>query len=322
MPSLSRVFVTRAIAEAALERLRAHHQVEVWPEAGPPSPEALRKAVADCDGLLTLLTERVDEALLAGAPKLRVVSNMAVGVDNVDVAACSSRRIPVGHTPGVLTDATADLTFALLLAAARRLLEGDAYVRAGNWRTWEPGLLLGRELRGATLGIAGFGAIGRAVAGRARGFGLELLYCSRREVAFEGAQRVDKQTLLQRSDFLSLHLPLNPETRHWLGARDFGQMKPGSVLINAARGPIVDQAALLAALHQGRPAFAALDVTDPEPPAPGEPLLRSERVLLLPHLGSATEETRTRMALLAAENLDAVLLGRRPPHVVNPEVLA
>ncbi len=319
---MSRVFVTRAIAEPALEKLRVRHQVEVWSEPRPVPREVLLRAVAGCDGLLSLLTERVDEALLAAAPKLQVVSNMAVGVDNVDVAACTRRRIPVGHTPGVLTEATADLTFAPLLAAARRLSEGEAYVRGGHWRTWDPSLLLGRELCGATLGIAGFGAIGQAVARRAKGFGLQLLYCSRRPIAFEGATPVDKATLLERSDFVSLHLPLTQETRHWLSAADFARMKQGSVLINAARGGIVDQPALLRALELGRPAFAALDVTDPEPPAPDDPLLRSGRALVLPHLGSATKQTRTRMALLAADNLLAVLDQKRPPHVVNPEVLA
>jgi len=319
---LSRIFVTRAIAESALSKLRARHQVDVWPQPSPVPADALATALRDCDGVLSLLTERIDETVLAGAPKLKVVSNMAVGVDNIDVAACSARKIPVGHTPGVLTQATADLTFALLLAAARRLVEADAFVRAGKWRTWDPSLLLGRELEGATLGIAGFGAIGQAVARRAVGFGLRLLYHSRREVDFAGATPVDKRTLLAESDFLSIHLPLSGETRHWLSTADFAQMKPGSVLINAARGPIIDQRALLAALETGQPGFAALDVTDPEPPGADEPLLRSSRVLVLPHLGSATLETRTRMANLAADNLLDVLEGRRPRHVVNPQVLS
>jgi glyoxylate reductase len=270
---------------------------------------------------LSLLTEKIDKELLATAPNLKVVSNMAVGVDNIDVSACTARKIPVGHTPGVLTQATADLTFALLLASARRIVEAEAFVRAGKWRTWDPALLLGRELEGATLGIAGFGGIGQAVATRARAFGMRVIYCSRREVRFDGAIRVEKPTLLAQSDFLSLHLPLSIETRHWLSRHEFSQMKEGSVLINAARGPIIDQAALLDALDLGRPSFAALDVTDPEPPAADDPLLKHPKVLVVPHLGSATLETRTKMAVLAADNLLAVLDGRRPKHVVNPEVL-
>ena len=319
---MARVFITRSVAPSAVARLSQRHEVRVWPEAGPPPRQALEEAVRECEGLLCLLTERVDGELLARAPKLRVVSNMAVGVDNVDVAACTARKIPVGHTPGVLTQATADLSFALLLASARRLVEGDAFVRAGRWSTWDPSLLLGRELNGAALGIAGFGAIGQAVAARARGFGMRVLYFSRHPVPFDGATRVDQRELLSRSDFLSLHLPLTAATRHWLSTDELSQMKPGSVLINTARGAIVDQRALLAALEAGRPAFAALDVLDPEPPAPDEPLLRSSRVLLLPHLGSATLETRTRMAELAADNLLAGLDGQRLLHLVNPEVYA
>ena len=319
---MSRVFVTRAIAEPALQKLRERHQVDVWPGPGPVPRDVLLSSAQRADALLSLLTEKIDAELLAAAPNLKVVSNMAVGVDNIDVSACTARKIPVGHTPGVLTQATADLTFALLLAAARRIVEGERYVREGKWVTWDPSLLLGRELEGATLGIAGFGGIGQAVATRAKGFGLRVLYCSRREVKFDGATRVEKPALLAQSDFLSLHLPLSAATRHWLSRDDFAQMKPGSVLINAARGPIVDQAALLDALELGRPGFAALDVTDPEPPRAEEPLLKHPRALVVPHLGSATLETRTRMAVLAAENLLAVLDGRRPKHVVNPEVLA
>jgi glyoxylate reductase len=308
-----RVHVSRQLPAAALEKLRLSCDVTVGGDFSPPR-EALVAAAADCDGLLTLLTERVDAALLDACPKLRVVSNMAVGVDNIDVAACTKRGIPVGHTPGVLTEATADFTFALLLGAARRLVEADAYARSGQWRVWKPDLLLGRELHGATLGVIGFGGIGQAVARRAAAFGMRVLHHSRRS-------GVDKVALLEQSDFVSLHLPLSAETRHYLGADDFARMKSGSVLINTARGGVVDQRALVEALQKGRPAFAALDVLDPEPPAPDEALLKLPNVLLAPHLGSATVQTREAMALLAAENLLAVLEGRRPPHVVNPEVL-
>ena len=316
-----RVFVTRRIAEAALTRLAASVEVDLWGGALPPSSEIVRQRVRGCDGLLCLLTERIDASVLEAAPSLKVVSNMAVGVDNVDVAACTARRIPVGHTPGVLTEATADFAFALLLAAARRLLEGDAYARSGNWKTWEPGLLLGKEVHGAALGIAGFGSIGQAVARRALAFGMRVLGCTRSPFVSPGVTRVEKAQLLAESDFLSIHLPLSAQTRHWLGATEFSQMKTGSVLINTARGGVVDQAALIEALEAGLPAFAALDVTDPEPPASNEPLLKLTNVLLAPHLGSATVETRTRMAMLAVDNLLAVLEGRRPAHVVNPEVL-
>lgn len=313
-----RVFVTRRIAESALTLLAEKHTVDVWEGAGPPPPSAVRERVKGCDGLLSLLTERIDAPLLDLAPTLKVVSNMAVGVDNIDVAACTVRRIPVGHTPGVLTEATADFAFALLLGAARRLVEADAYVRSGRWRTWDPNLLLGRELTGATLGIAGYGGIGQALARRARAFGMKILAFTRNPKP--GVELADKGRLLAESDFLSIHLPLTADTKHWLKADDFARMKPTSVLINTARGGVVDQAALVAALTNGRPAFAALDVTDPEPPDAHEPLLKLQNVLLAPHLGSATVETRARMAMLAAENLIAVLDGRRPKHVVNPEV--
>lgn len=281
--------------------------------------------VRDAEGLLCMLTDRIDGELLDAAPRLRAVSNYAVGYDNVDVAACTARGIPVGNTPGVLTETTADFAFALLLAAARRVVEADAFVRAGRWRSWQPGLLLGREVHGATLGIAGLGAIGQAVARRARGFGMRILYTSRTRrpelEAETSAVPVGKDELFSSADFLTLHLALTPETRHFVGARELSLMKPTAVLVNTARGGVIDQAALVEALRAGRPSFAALDVTDPEPPAPDEALLSLPNVLLAPHLGSASEATRGRMASLAVENLLAALEGRRPPHCVNPEAL-
>jgi glyoxylate reductase len=304
-----RAHVTRRIPQVALDRLAAACDLTVGPDTSPPRAELLERA-RDCEGLLTLLTERVDTELLDACPKLRVVSNMAVGVDNIDVEACRARGIVVGHTPGVLTEATADFTFALLLASSRRLVEADAYVHAGRWGAWKPDLLLGRELHGATLGIIGFGGIGKAVARRAEAFGMRVLHHSR-------SGGVDKRTLLSQSDFVSLHLPLSQATRHFLGAEDFAQMKDGAVLINTARGGVVDQRALVEALKRGRPAFAALDVTDPEPPSPDEPLLKLPNVLLAPHLGSATVQTREAMALLAADNLIAVLQGRPAVHAVT-----
>ncbi len=296
----------------------------MWEEQLPPPREVLLAEARQSDGLLTLLTDRLDEPLLAQAPTLRAVSNMAVGYDNIDVAACTARRIPVGNTPGVLTETTADFAFALLMGLARRVAEADTYVRAGNWRTWEPGLLLGSDVHGATLGLVGLGAIGEAVARRARGFGMRLLYVNRRarpELEVElGLTRVDKATLLTESDFVSLHVPLNTETRHWLGRAELAAMKPGALLVNTARGPVVDQAALAEALASGHLGGAALDVTDPEPLPPNDALLNLPNVLLAPHIASASHATRGRMASMAVDNLLAALEGRKPPHCVNPEL--
>ncbi|NOY98895.1 MAG: D-glycerate dehydrogenase [Chloroflexi bacterium] len=276
------------------------------------------------EGILCLLTDRVDEALLARAPRLRVVSNMAVGVDNIDIPACTRRGIPVGHTPGVLTDATADLTMAILLSAARRLPESARDARQGRWGTWSPTGWLGADLRGATLGIVGMGKIGRAVAERARGFGLRLLYSNpapRPEVeAALGAEYVPLEALLRRSDFVSLHCPLNPRTRGLIDEAALRAMKPGAILVNAARGPVVDSAALVRALTEGWIAAAALDVTDPEPLPPEHPLYALPNCLIVPHIGSATHGARRRMAEIACENLLAGLAGKRLPHCVNPQV--
>jgi glyoxylate reductase len=266
----------------------------------------------------------VDASLLAGAPSLRAVSNVAVGYDNIDVAACTARRIPVGNTPGVLTETTADFAFALLMGLARRVAEADAFVRAGKWRTWSPTLLLGTDVYGATLGIVGLGAIGAAVARRARGFGMRVLYVSREpRPALEaelGLRRVDKATLLAESDVVSLHVPLSPATRHWLGRAELAAMKPGALLVNTARGGVVDQEALIEALRAGRLGGAALDVMEPEPLPADSPLMTLPNVLLAPHIASASHATRGRMASMAVDNLLAALEGRRPPHCVNPEL--
>jgi glyoxylate reductase len=321
-----RVFATRQLPGEALERLSRHVDLRVWEEPLPPPREALLEAAREAEGLLTLLTDRVDEGLLSSAPRVRVVSNVAVGYDNIDVAACTARRIAVGNTPGVLTETSADFAFALLMALARRVAEADAYVRAGKWKTWDPGLLLGSDLHGATLGLVGLGKIGAAVARRARGFGMRLLYVSRSprpelEAAL-GLVRVDKATLLAESDFVSLHVPLSAETRHWLGRAELAAMKRGALLVNTARGPVVDQAALAEALAHGHLGGAALDVTDPEPLPMDSPLLRLPNVLLAPHIASASHATRGRMASMAVDNLLAALDGRRPPHCVNPELYA
>jgi lactate dehydrogenase-like 2-hydroxyacid dehydrogenase len=270
-----------------------------------------------------MLTERMDQAALDAAQKLRVISNFAVGYDNVDVAAATLRGIPVGNTPGVLTEATADQAFMLMLAGARRLVESVQYIRDGNWQTWYPLQLLGQDVHGATLGIIGLGRIGHAMAKRGRGFDMRILYHggSNQEYAQDvGAQAVDLDTLLRESDFVSIHVPLNDSTRRLIGARELALMKASAVLVNTARGGIVDTAALVDALQRGVIACAALDVTDPEPIPPDHPLMKLPNCVIAPHLGSATWKTRERMGMLAAENLLAGLRGERLPYCVNPQV--
>jgi glyoxylate reductase len=306
---MASVFVTRALPFPALERLRAAHDVQEWPGALPPAPEELRARTRETEGLLTLVTDRVDAELLDGAPRLRAIANMAVGTDNIDVDAARERGIPVGNTPDVLTDATADLAFALLLALARRIVPGAEKVRAGEWRTWEPAADLGADLAGATLGIVGWGRIGQAVARRAAGFGMEIVHSSR-------SSGVPLEDLLERADFVSLHTPLTPETRHLIDAGALARMKRTALLVNTARGGVVDQGALRTALHDGVIAGAALDVTDPEPLPADHPLLDAPNLLVVPHVGSATVRTRARMAEMAVENLLAALDGRPMPHQV------
>jgi glyoxylate reductase len=307
---MARVFVTRALPFEALDRLRAEHEVDEWPGDMPPSHDDLVSRVPDVDGLLTLVTDRVDASVLDAAPRLRAIANMAVGTDNIDVEAASARGIPVGNTPDVLTDATADLAFALLLALARRIVPGAAMVRAGEWRTWEPAADLGADLAGATLGIVGWGRIGQAVARRADGFGMEVVYSSR-------SSGVPLQELLARADFVSLHTPLTSDTRGLIDAAALKRMKPTALLINTARGGVVDQDALRAALSDGEIAGAALDVTDPEPLPADHPLLDAPNLLVVPHVGSATVRTRAKMAAMAVENLLAALAGRPMPHPVT-----
>ena len=326
MAGMPRVFVTRKIPAAGLQRLQDAAAVTVWPGEMPPPAEVLAAQLAGCTGLLSLVTDRVDDALLVAAgPQLRVVSQMAVGVDNIDLDACTAHGIPVGHTPGVLTETTADLAWALLLAAARRVVAGDRFVRSGDWKTFDPLLMLGMDLHGATLGCVGFGRIGQAVARRAHAFGMRVLYAQPRTVATAeagAAQHVPLATLLRESDFITLHTPLNPQTRQMIGAPQFALMKRSAILINTARGPIVDPQALYAALHNGQIAHAALDVTDPEPILMDSPLLQLDNLTITPHVGSATLQTRDRMAVLAAENLLAGLAGARMPHCANPQVYA
>jgi glyoxylate reductase len=316
--------VARTIADTSLRRLQEQCDTDVWSEDRPPPRDELLRRVAGCDGILTLLTDRVDEELLdAAGPRLRVVSNLAVGYDNVDVPACARRGIAVGNTPGVLTETTADLAWALILAARRRVAEGDRYVRAGKWRTWGPNLLLGSDVHGATLGIVGFGRIGQAVARRAVGFGMNVLYTSRTRLpkAVETGHRarfVDLDELLARSDIVSLHCALSPETRGLIGRRALELMKSTATLVNTARGPVVDQAALYVALRDGVIATAGLDVTDPEPIAPDDPILSLDNCVVVPHIASATHATRGRMAEMAAANLLAGVRGDPLPTPVEP----
>ena len=323
-PGRPRVFVSRIIPDEGLGAVRAACEMDLWEDDLPPPRDELLRRVAGCDGVLTLLTDRVDDEFLdAAGPGLKVVSNYAVGFDNIDVAACARRGIPVGNTPGVLTDTTADLAWALLMAAARRLPEGDRYVRDGRWKTWGPLLLLGLDVHGATLGIVGFGRIGQAIARRAQGFGMEILYHDVQELPDDvtgplGATYLPLEALLARSDFVSLHVNLSPVTRHLINAETLSWMKPTAVLVNTSRGPVVDQVALADALRKGTIWAAALDVTDPEPIPMDDPLVGLDNCLIVPHIASASRATRDKMAAMAAANLIAGVRGEALPTEVPP----
>jgi glyoxylate reductase len=320
-----KVFVTRVIPDSGLRRIQEHTDAEVWADPLPPPHAILRQKVAGCDGLVSLLTDRIDADLLDAAARLRVVSNYAVGFNNVDVPAATARGVAVGNTPGVLTDATADMAFCLLIGAARRLVEGHQYTLAGKWKTWEPLGHLGQDLAGRTLGVVGMGRIGYALAKRCRGgWDMNVLYqdVRRNEQAERdlGARFVDLDTLLRESDFISVHTDLNDQTRGLFNAERFRKMKRAAVLINTARGPIVDQNALAAALANGTIFAAGLDVTDPEPPDPDDPLLKLPNVIVAPHIASATVGSRNAMAEICADNLLAGLAGQPLRAWVNPEV--
>jgi glyoxylate reductase len=320
-----KVFVTRLLPKPAMDRILSSCDAEVWEGDLPPPRDVLLKKVEQVEGLLSLLTDKVDAELFSKAPKLKVVSNYAVGFDNIDIPEATRRGIIVGNTPGVLTETTADYAFALLMAAARRVVEGDRNVRSGGWKTWGPMTLLGHDIHGATIGIIGLGRIGIAVAKRAKGFGMKLLYydlARRKDVENElGIQYVTLENLLRESDFITVHTNLTPETHHLIGAKQFEMMKKTCILVNDARGPIVDNNALYHALRDGKIAFAGLDVTEPEPIPSNHPLLTLDNVIITPHIASASVATRTKMALMAAENLIAGLKGEMPPNPVNPEVL-
>jgi glyoxylate reductase len=321
----ARVFVTRIIPEVGLSRIKAATDAEVWPDSLPPPAVVLKQKLASCDGLVSLLTDTLDGPVLDLAPRLKVISNYAVGFNNIDVPAATERGIAVGNTPGVLTDATADMAFCLLIAAARRIVEGHLYTLSGKWKTWEPLGHLGQDLQGRTIGIVGMGRIGFALAKRCRfGWDMQVLYQDVRanpQAESElGAKKVEFEPLLRESDFISIHTDLNPETRGMFGADQFRMMKRTAVLINTARGPLVDQKALADALRAGTIFAAGLDVTDPEPPSMDDPLLKLPNVVIAPHIASATVQTRDNMAAICAENLLAGLRGDKLPFWVNPEV--
>ena len=322
--SKPKVFITRTIPDKGLDLIKDFCEGDLWTDDLPPSREELLQRVRGVDGLLSLLTERIDaEVMDAAGSRLKVISNLAVGFDNIDIQAATARKIPVGNTPDVLTDATADFAFALILSVGRRLMEGERYVSDGQWKTWNPMLLLGIELKGATLGLIGFGRIGKAVARRAMGFDMRVIYCDPTETETHwdlNATRVDFETLLKESDIISLHTPLTEKTRHLIDSAALSKMKPTTVLINTARGPIVDPDALFEALKQNRIFGAGLDVTEPEPIPSDSPLLTLDNIVIMPHLGSASIRARENMSWLAAKNLIAGLKGERLPNCVNPQV--
>ena len=319
----SNTCVTSPLAFPVMPAVRPACDADVWAGDLPPTRPELLHRVAGRDGILTLLTDRVDDELLdAAGPGLKVVSNFAVGFDNIDLAACARRGIPVGNTPGVLTETTADLAWALLMAGGRRVAEGDRYVRDGQWKTWGPMLLLGPDIHGSTLGIVGFGRIGQAVARRAQGFGMTVLYHDVQQVPDDvseplGATFVTLDELLERSDFISLHVNLTAETRHLINARTLAAMKETAVLVNTSRGPVIDQIALADALRDGVIWAAALDVTDPEPIPMDDPLVELANCLIVPHIASASRATRGKMAAMAAANLIAGVRGEPLPTPVS-----
>ena len=321
--SKPKVFITRTILDAGYDLLKDRFEIDLWSDELPPPRSTLIERVRDVDGLLCLLTDRIDgEVMDAAGPQLKVISNHAVGFDNIDIPAATSRGLPVGNTPGILTDATADFAFTLLLSAARRVVEGERYVRQGKWKTWSPALLLGTDITSATLGIIGYGRIGQAVAQRAAGFNMRILYFDPFPPSGTDlpGQAVDLDTLLRESDFISVHTPLTEETRGLIGRRAFSMMKSNAVLVNTARGPVVDPKALYQALKDNQIFAAALDVTDPEPLPMDSPLLELDNLVVVPHIASASRSTREKMSVMAAENLIAGLSGQQLPNCVNPEV--
>ena len=320
-----RVYVTRQIFPDALDLIEKSAELELWPEDEPPSPEQLKEALADVDGAIINVMDRIDASVLDAAPKLRVLSQVAVGLDNIDIPEATKREILVGYTPGVLAKSTADLAFGLLLAVARRVVESDKWVREGNWKiSHHPMFWLGSEVNGSTLGILGLGGIGLEMAKRAKGFDMKVLYHSRtrkRELEKEhGFKYASFKRVLADSDFISIHVPLTPETNKFIGEKQLKAMKKSAILVNLSRGPVVDTEALYKALKKGWIAGAGLDVFDPEPVPREHPILGLDNVVVLPHIGSASNRSRREMHLLAARNLVAGLNGERLEECANPEL--
>ena len=319
----TRVFSTHPLFDEARVILDGQCDAEYWAKPERPSRDEIASRIKDKDGLVCLLTDRINEDLLRAAPKLRIVANVAVGYDNLDVPACTKRNVIATNTPGVLDETTADFAWTLLMAVARRLVEGDTYARNGHWKGWNLDQMCGTDVWGKTLGIVGFGRIGRAVARRAAGFKMRILYNATKRATVEVEKEVsaeyrDLNSLLAESDFVTLHVPLNSETRGLLDAPKFYRMKPTAFVVNTARGPVIDEAALVHALETGKIAGAALDVFEQEPFI--HPGLKRANVVMAPHMGSASVETRSKMAAMAAHNVVAFFRGQRPPNMLNPEV--
>ncbi len=319
-----KVYVTRLLPKPAMDRVNSYCDAKIWEGDLPPPRDTIIENIVNAEGLLCLLTDKIDAPLMDKAPKLKVISNCAVGFDNIDVDAATKHGIAVGNTPGVLTETTADFAFALMMAAARRVAEGDRNVRAGKWKTWGPMILLGQDVFGSTLGIVGMGRIGAAMARRAKGFRMKTMYSDviRQQPQTEkelGLEYVELGKLLAESDFITLHTNLTPETHHLIGPEQFKKMKRNCILINTSRGPIVDNMALYEALRDGKIAYAGLDVTEPEPIPIDHPLLKLDNIVIAPHIASASVTTRTKMGMMAAENLIAGLKGEPLPNPVNPK---
>jgi glyoxylate reductase len=323
-----RVFVTRKIPDEGLKLITEKFDTSVWPSEEPPTIQEIIRNTVDCEGLVTLLSDPIGAEVIDKLPKLKVIAQYAVGYDNIDVARATERNIAVTNTPGVLTETTADLTWALIMAASRRIVEADRYIRDKNWNVaWGPEMLLGSDIHDATIGIVGFGRIGSAVAKRAAGFNMKIIYHTRSENEYTqeikkiaNAESVDLNTLLRESDIVTLHIPLSAETQQLLGEKEFNLMKRGAVIVNTSRGAIIDEDALFKALESSHLGAAGLDVFVKEPLQHDSPLLRLSNIVLAPHIGSASVKTRATMATMCAENLIAVLNGERPPNLVNPDV--
>jgi len=321
-----KVYVTRLLPERGLNKIEQNFETHVWREHGPPPKSVILEKARDVDALVPLLSDPIDAEVFDAAPKLKIVAQMAVGFDNIDIKEATSRGIYVTNTPEVLTETTADFAWALLMAVARRVIEADNYVRRGQWKvSWHPSMLLGRDIYGTTLGIVGAGRIGTALARRAKGFDMKILYYDvvpRPDLEKDlGAKRVDLDTLFRESDFVSVHVPLVKETYHLVDARKLSLMKKTAYLVNNSRGPTVDEKALYDALKEGRIAGAGLDVFEQEPTPVSNPLLKLENVVVAPHISSASHETRSKMAEMAADNLIAFFEGKKPPNLVNPEAM-